>query len=956
SPLGIYRTEDNGLNWDFINTGERSVSDIEIDPVNPARVYATVGDVFLKSLDNGRNWFISDSGRYYYDVEICYSAPETLYIATHDGMFKSENFGDSLYSINNGLPPEPVAQVGIDGYNPRLIYAGLESSPDSYLYRSFNGGRNWESTSFTNGPVTEIKTSRGFTLHVFVSSVANEVLLTLNGGDDWIDVSPLIYNYSFCLDFSPLRHTVYLGNLSGVHAFTDTLRPSLNVSAPDSFSPDGDSINDIIKFNISAADLHQIYYWNGSIYHDTLLLRSFEGLLSPDSIQWDGFNDSGILEKDGMYRTEVFVRDGFFNFDTLSKPFMLEKEPMISGVGSATAFSQGRNVVVDDSGRIHIVYTTYKPEEVFYVRSDDGINWSEPVDLSNSQNENSLNPCIAINYNNTIFVFWEEEYADSHEIAYQRYENGNWIDNPIILTRSLEKLKNPNIVVTPDNNLHLVWEEVANYDIFYRRYNYSSGTWDSPINISATSGVSRDPFILSHNGLYVFFSDNSNHPENYDIMCKYYDGSNWLTEPLSASTQYNSFSSFAMKDAFDKIHLFWSDSTPGNYDIYYKLYKPGSGWDTDTNLSQTVLHSNSPTISIDELQNVYLFWEEGGEIYQKVRDHQSGWLDRDSISNTPTVPSTHPSSSFNCDVVWTEGGYTPYRIIYFKEKIPDEIPPEFIITAPDTCFIGDSLLVEFSTDDLLDGIPDMWIRDNVGDSIQFLVVEDQTSHYTGRAFIYGLEEGIGDLRISGTDLSNNTTDTTIAIWIALKEFIIIAPDTCFIGDSLLVEFSINDSLDGIPYMWIRDNVGDSIKCLVEDQILCYTGRAFIYGLEEGIGDLSICGTDFSNNTIDTTIAIWIASKGSLMPEDSCFAFPNPTRKGYIKFMFYLNQKAHVIIEIFTLTGHRIKTFIDKDYEGGEIYEESMSVSDMGSDIYIFRATATAGNEKEVTMKKFGVLR
>ncbi|MBA7664782.1 hypothetical protein ES703_72845 [subsurface metagenome] len=347
-------------------------------------------------------------------------------------------------------------------------------------------------------------------------------------------------------------------------------------------------------------------------------------------------------------------------------------------------------------------------------------------------------------------------------------------------------------------------------------------------------------------------------------MCKYYDGSNWLTEPLSASTQYNSFSSFAMKDAFDKIHLFWSDSTPGNYDIYYKLYKPGSGWDTDTNLSQTVLHSNSPTISIDELQNVYLFWEEGGEIYQKVRDHQSGWLDRDSISNTPTVPSTHPSSSFNCDVVWTEGDYTPYRIIYFKEKIPDEIPPEFIITAPDTCFIGDSLLVEFSTDDLLDGIPDMWIRDNVGDSIKFLVVEDQTSHYTGRAFIYGLEEGIGDLRISGTD--------------------------------------------------------------------------------------------FSNNTIDTTIAIWIASKGSLMPEDSCFAFPNPTRKGYIKFMFYLNQKAHVIIEIFTLTGHRIKTFIDKDYEGGEIYEESMSVSDMGSDIYIFRATATAGNEKEVTMKKFGVLR
>jgi len=958
SSSGIYRTANNGTSWDSIDIGNRLVSDIEIDPLEPNRAYATTENVLLRSFNNGSDWSVSDSGKYYNDVEICYSAPETLYIATNEGIFKSNDHGGSLYSINIGLPSDSVARIGIDGNNPSIIYAGLESSPTSYLYISLDGGQSWDSTNFTNGPVTGIKTSRNFALHAFVSSMPNGIFLTLDGARNLIDIGPFSDGNPLCLDFSPSSHTVYLGNLSGVYAFTDTSVSLLDISAPGSFSPDGDSIDDDIKFNITVKDSNQIYSPpHGAIYHDTLLIRDFGKLSLEDSITWDGFNDSGILERNGTYRTEITLTDGFLNFDTVNSLFTFEKEPMISGVAGATSNSQGRNVAVDDSGRIHVVYTTFNPEEVFYVSSDDGTNWSEPVDLSNSKNEKSSNPCIATSHDNTIFVFWEKEYADSHEIVYQRLENGNWLVHPTVLNRSFGELKNPNIAVSPDNDLHLVWEEVSYNEILYRRYNNSSETWDSPINISSTSGVSRDPFILSHNGLYVFFSDNTDHPENFEVTCRYYNGSNWLEEPLDSSTPGNSFSPFAIKDAFDQIHLFWSDSTPGNYDIYYKSLKPDSTWSNDTNLTQTVERSNPPRASIDELQNVYLFWEEGGEIYRKVKDHQSGWQIRQNISNTLTVHSAHPSSSFNCDLVWTEGNYSPYIITYLKEKISDDIPPEFTITAPDTCFIGDSIFIEFSVDDVLKRLPDMWLRDNADDSIQFSVTEEQTSHYTGRGFISGLEEGIGLLRISGTDLFDNTTDTTIAIWITSKEFTITAPDTCFIGDSIFVEFSVNNSLDEIPDMWIRDNADDSIQFLVtEDSISYYRGRAFISGLEEGIGLLRISGTDLFDNTIDTTFDIRIASRGSLLPEDSCFAFPNPTRKEYIKFMFYTNKTANVTIEIFTLSGRKIKTFIDTEYEGGKIYEESMSVLDMGSDIFIFRATATAGGEEEVVIKKFGVLR
>jgi hypothetical protein len=74
-------------------------------------------------------------------------------------------------------------------------------------------------------------------------------------------------------------------------------------------------------------------------------------------------------------------------------------------------------------------------------------------------------------------------------------------------------------------------------------------------------------------------------------------------------------------------------------------------------------------------------------------------------------------------------------------------------------------------------------------------------------------------------------------------------------------------------------------------------------------------------------------------------------------MYYLNQDAHLEIQIFTLAGRLVHTISEQLHQGGQLHEITMSVRNMGSDIYIFKVSArTDDNQRASVMKKFGVIR
>ncbi len=147
--MGIYRTDDGGLNWDHFSVG----SDLEptvlaIDPVTPSTLY--VGDFggerlgIFKSTDRGETWRRISNGLpvgWVSALAVDPLVPSTLYAAIADaGLFSSGDGGEHWGEIGSVLPTERVLDMLIDPITPSTLYV---SSLDDGIFEGLDGGNNW---------------------------------------------------------------------------------------------------------------------------------------------------------------------------------------------------------------------------------------------------------------------------------------------------------------------------------------------------------------------------------------------------------------------------------------------------------------------------------------------------------------------------------------------------------------------------------------------------------------------------------------------------------------------------------------------------------------------------------------------------------------------------------------------------------------------------------------------
>ncbi len=176
---GLYRTKDGGSSWDKIGfeKSER-ISGIEIHPEDGNTVYVGVlGALWssseergvYKTTDGGKTWenilYVDDTTGVS-DLIMDPSNPNILYASmwefrrtawnfnsggTNSGLYKSTDGGTTWNKIHNGFPEGKLGRIGIAiaPSNPNRVYAVIESeqNKDKGLYRSDDGGANWERTN-----------------------------------------------------------------------------------------------------------------------------------------------------------------------------------------------------------------------------------------------------------------------------------------------------------------------------------------------------------------------------------------------------------------------------------------------------------------------------------------------------------------------------------------------------------------------------------------------------------------------------------------------------------------------------------------------------------------------------------------------------------------------------------------------------------------------------------------
>jgi predicted neuraminidase len=181
--------------------------------------------------------------------------------------------------------------------------------------------------------------------------------------------------------------------------------------------------------------------------------------------------------------------------------------------------------------------------------------------------------------------------------------------------------------------------------------------------------------VDANNRLHVVWSDAT--PGNDEIYYKKSTdaGTTWTTSQRLTWTSTDSEYPAIAVDASGHLHVVWDDDMPGNHEIYYKKSTDGGAtWTGSQRLTWDSSYSTWPAIAVSSPANLYLAWQDyasgNGEIYhKKSTDGGTTWTTSQRLtwnSGSSGYPAIAVSSTSNISVVWEDDTPGNYEIYYKK--------------------------------------------------------------------------------------------------------------------------------------------------------------------------------------------------------------------------------------------------------------------------------------------------
>jgi photosystem II stability/assembly factor-like uncharacterized protein len=191
----IYTSSDGGKTWQFLynfNRPKLFVDHIVVDPRDSNTLYVGAHrhkepGGFFKSTDGGRKWRESPElkNEAVHSLSQSDANPSVLIAGTFNGMFRSDNSGDTWTQLPTYNTPGlvHVESLAIDPRTSNTIYAGTWYLP----YKTTDGGKTWR--SIKNGIIDD---SDIFAINInprdpnhVIASACSGIYETKNGGDNW---------------------------------------------------------------------------------------------------------------------------------------------------------------------------------------------------------------------------------------------------------------------------------------------------------------------------------------------------------------------------------------------------------------------------------------------------------------------------------------------------------------------------------------------------------------------------------------------------------------------------------------------------------------------------------------------------------------------------------------------------------------------------------------------------
>ena len=273
---------------------------------------------------------------------------------------------------------------------------------------------------------------------------------------------------------------------------------------------------------------------------------------------------------------------------------------------------------------VYVVWHDDTPgvDDIYFRRSADrGSTWQAAKKITFTAGSSSW-PAVAANGAN-VYVTWIDNTPANNEIYFRRSGDNGATWNPVKrLTHDAGSSEYPAVAVS-GADVYLLWSDntPGNKEIFFRRSANWGLSWEAAQKLSESSGDTRDPAIAA-GGSAVYIAGRSDFTGNDEITFGHSEdnGSNWGSAREMTNTAGSSEYPALAADGAD-VFLSWHDSTPGNYEVYYKNSTDGGvTWGATQRLTNNTEESGLADIAVNAT-NVYVVYANAtggnGEIYVK---------------------------------------------------------------------------------------------------------------------------------------------------------------------------------------------------------------------------------------------------------------------------------------------------------------------------------------------------
>jgi len=254
----------------------------------------------------------------------------------------------------------------------------------------------------------------------------------------------------------------------------------------------------------------------------------------------------------------------------------------------------------DASGNTHCVFS-YLDESrglcLAYQRRTAGGDFSPPVEIIDPPTGSygaAYYPTICIGPDGNIHAVWIQSWKGN--IGYGTSADGsNWTVSEIPNT-SCDPYAAPSICCTKSGIVYVAY--VSTNDAIHARYRFGT-TWSGTINVSEPDMICGGPSICAGT-LFPFFPRVAWHGRVSEDASNeiYYSSVFSDPEQLTSSDSYESQYPNIAADPNGNIHIIWSDSCDGNFEIYYN-WRGGRG--PGRNLAVTCIRQPVGRISKDSI-------------------------------------------------------------------------------------------------------------------------------------------------------------------------------------------------------------------------------------------------------------------------------------------------------------------------------------------------------------------